>query len=240
MGLGGGGEREGLACVVQHDPADRRVRDDLQVNAVKCRDVLLHGEQFECAGARGGTEALTALGVAQQRHARLRERLRVARRDDEPRAADDLHDRADVGGHGGPAAEHGLDEADREALDDAGQDGDRARGVCVGEGRHLGTAELLEGDGVVTDGVQSLRLVREELRGQRLAVPQIGRALVAGGRADDPQPRLGLLLADLREGVEEEIRSLAGSTRPTQTSLSGSPHSADSPTSAKRAASMPG
>ncbi len=47
VGLGRGGERQGRAGLVQDDPADRAVRDDLQVNAVKCRDVLLDGEQFE-------------------------------------------------------------------------------------------------------------------------------------------------------------------------------------------------
>ena len=62
----------------------------VQVDAAERGDVLLDREQFEGAGAGGRAEPRTALGVAQQRQARLGERPRVARRYDESRAADDL------------------------------------------------------------------------------------------------------------------------------------------------------
>ncbi|CAM5476238.1 hypothetical protein SALBM135S_04996 [Streptomyces alboniger] len=61
-----------------------------------------------------------------------------------------------------------LRRADREMLDDAGEHRRTHHGVRVGEVGHLGSADLLEGDGVVADGVEvAFRLVGEELRGQR-------------------------------------------------------------------------
>ena len=111
----------------------------------------------------------------------------------------------------GAPAEHRLDEADREALDDARQDDHGPGRVCLGDARHLRPADLLEGDRVVADRVQSFRLVGKELGRQGLAVGEIGRTVrPLDGRADDPQHRPGLLLADLREGVQQRDQILGG------------------------------
>lgn len=195
--------------VVHDEPPDRGVRDDLQVNTAKCRDVLLDGEEFEGSRAGRRAQACAAFGVAQQCHARLGERSRVARRYHQPRTADDFDDGAHIRGHSGAATEHGLDETDREAFDDAGEDDDGAGRVGLREAGNLRAAYLLEGHRVVADRVHALRLVGEELCGQRLAVGQVEGALrPVGGRPDDPQPGLRLLLADLGEGVQQRDQVL--------------------------------
>ncbi len=130
---------------------------------------------------------------------------------DEPGAADDLDDRADVGRDGGPRAEHRLDEAGREALDGAGEDDDRGGGVGVLQGGRLRAAELLEGDGVLADGVRPGGLVGEELRGEPLAVGEVRvGARVPHGDGDDPQPGVGLPGPDVGEGVQQGDEVLGG------------------------------
>ncbi len=215
MGLGGGAEGKRRAPVVDEHPATRGVRDDVEVNAVECHDVLLHGEQFEGACAGGGAQARAPFGVAQQRHARLRERPRFARGYDQARAADDLRHGAHVGGDRGTGAEHGFDQADGEALDDAGEDDDRSGGVHRREVGGVRSTGLLEGDRAVVGGVGALgAVVREEPGGQGPAVVEVGQALGARGGADDAQAGRRHAGADLGEGVEQGDQVLGGVDAP--------------------------
>lgn len=214
-------------------PRARRVaRGQLPVERAEGREVLLHGEEFESARPRRLTQARTALRVAQQREARVGERRGVARRDHQSGAADDFDHRAHVRGDGGPAAEHRLHQADREALDDAGQDHHPAGRVRPGELLRPGPADLLEADralhgpgllraGRVPGPVSSPAPVSasgslsggpgEEHVGQGPAVREVRGALGTFDRGtEDPQPGTGFGPVHLGEGVQQGDEVLGG------------------------------
>ncbi len=214
MGFGGTGE--GLRYALRVPPAEgdragRGVGDQLQVDATKCRDVLLDGEQLQRPRPGRRAQPGPAVRVAEQCGAGLGEGPGVARRDDQAGAADDFTDRAGIGRDRGAAAEHRLHQGARKALDDAGEHHHRTGGIGVLQGRHLGAADLLEADRALADGTGVGRLVGEELGGQRPAVREIsGRLGVAADAADDPQGGLRLGLADLGEGVQQREEVLRG------------------------------
>ncbi len=214
MGFGGPAEEAGHAVAARSGSggrAARRTGHQLQVDATKCRDVLLHREQFECAGARGGAQPGAAPRIEQQFQARVGQRARVARRYDQARTADDLADRSGVGGDGGAAAEHRRHEGARKALRHTGEDQHRTGRVDVLRARQAGAADLLEGDRVGTGAPRVGGLVGEELGGQHPALGQVGGVLRAGARgADDAQGRGRFGPVHAGEGVQQRDEVLGG------------------------------
>lgn len=164
---------------------------------------LVEGELLDDPLAGQPAEFGPALVVAEQGEGGAGHGLGLARRYDEAGVADGLADPADVGGDGGAAAGHGLDDAEGEALADGGEHDDAAGRVGPG---HLLDAALV-GDPVG----------HAEFGGELL---QAELVLLAAGRdgPEEAQPQGGELLAHEGVGPDEgfEVLDRVDAAAPTE------------------------